>query len=372
MVLTCVRTCCHHFRRNYYAGVSENSGNKPHRLSRYLLSAAKPVVHENSTISFELLRQYGFMDVLFSGFNIMLPMCTRVINKLVALIDREMEELGGQRTVFPSLGPVELLQKSGKYDPHRKEFYNLEDRRNEKWYLAPTHEEIISHWISKETITEKKLPLLLYQIGSKFRDEKRPRSGLLRSREFIMKDLYSFDADEGKAKITYDLVNESYRRVFSKLELPIFKVRADPGNIGGILSHEYHLRTNSGEDKILVCESCKEGFSEEYILTSNEKLDECISCGAKLKETLSLELGHTFILGTRYSKPFNCIYTKFEGNRSFLEMGCYGLGVSRIMAACLEAFPAKRTLTWPKIIAPYLVCLITPKAARKNELEFKL
>ncbi|KAL1129621.1 hypothetical protein AAG570_012566 [Ranatra chinensis] len=206
-------------------------------------------------------------------------------------------------------------------------------------------------------VTSNKLPILLYQITTKFRDEVKPRCGLLRAREFLMKDLYSFDKSLFDAKITYNNICSTYDRIFENLNIPYLKVVGETGDMGGILSHEYHIPSDIGEDTLAVCEECNNA--------SNSKLyqsDFCCVCNNKMKLVRSIEVGHTFLLGKRYSAPLQATFKNTDNSVVPLVMGSYGLGLTRILAACVEVLSPKENIKWPLLIAPYSVVIITPKA----------
>ncbi|MPC39196.1 putative proline--tRNA ligase, mitochondrial [Portunus trituberculatus] len=202
----------------------------------------------------------------------------------------------------------------------------------------------------------RQLPLRLYQINSKFRDEMKPRFGLLRCREFIMKDLYTFDDSVEAAHDTYEEICSSYDRIFRRLQIPFLKVTGDCGNIGGSHSHEYHYISPTGEDTLFVCDNC--GNTKNAELVSSDESDSCDKCGS--------HVGHTFLLGTKYSKPFKASYQNELGKPELLQMGCYGIGVSRLLAACVEVLAQDKNIKWPWEIVPFKICLIGPKRGSKE------
>ncbi|KAG8432153.1 hypothetical protein GDO86_016695 [Hymenochirus boettgeri] len=293
-----------------------------------------------------------------------LPYTVRAMEKLIRLIDREMQNIGGQKIDMPTLCSAALWRQSERWDLMGKELFRLTDRHNLEYCLGPTHEELVTHLVSMEGgINYKELPLLLYQITRKFRDEKRPCFGLLRGREFYMKDMYTFDLSEEAAHTTYRNVCGAYSDIFKILGLPFVKVQADAGNIGGTMSHEFHLPANIGEDKLLVCGNCDFSANVE---TLNKNEIKCPSCSGALKETKGIEIGHTFYLGTKYSRVFKAICYDSQGKPITTEMGCYGIGVSRLLAASLEVLCNDDDIHWPGIIAPYQVCLVSPKKGSKE------
>lgn len=216
--------------------------------------------------------------------------------------------------------------------------------------LAPTHEEEITSLVASLANSYRNLPLRLYQIGEKFRNEARPRGGLLRCREFVMKDLYTFDKTLEEAQATYDDVCRAYRSIFSGLGLKYYQAQASSGAIGGSCSHEFHLECESGQDTIFECESCHFIGNQEVQLHP----DQCPKChSTDLTHKKALEIGHTFLLGTKYSSTLDAKFKDRTGKEHCMEMGCYGIGVSRLLAAIVEASHDEKGIIWPELIAPF-------------------
>ena len=212
------------------------------------------------------------------------------------------------------------------------------------------------------------MPLLLYQIDTKFRNELRPRYGLLRTNQFIMKDLYSFDKDQESAFQTYANVCESYSSLFARLGLDFIKVKASNGLIGGKFSHEFHLISKYGEDDIYLCASCKVAFNKETLDESELKNQECPECKKQMEHKNSIEIGHTFYLGTRYSKKMNACYVDANLQKIPLEMCCFGIGITRILAAFITQSESIE-IEWPFRIAPYHILIISPKKGSKQNVD---
>ncbi|NWS04698.1 SYPM protein, partial [Motacilla alba] len=233
--------------------------------------------------------------------------------------------------------------------------------------LGPTHEELVTALVASQSgLSYKQLPLRLYQVTRKFRDEPKPRFGLLRSREFYMKDMYTFDSSEEAARRTYEQVCAAYCGLFARLGLPFVKVRAATGSIGGSMSHEFQLPADVGEDRLLLC---PQGHFAANVETLNGEQTSCPTCGEKLTETKGIEVGHTFYLGTKYSSVANAVFSSAENKPRLAEMGCYGLGVTRILAASIEVLSSEDSIRWPSLIAPYQLCFIPPKRGSKEEEE---
>ncbi|XP_074859594.1 putative proline--tRNA ligase, mitochondrial [Carettochelys insculpta] len=312
-----------------------------------------------------LMIQAGLIYPSSPGCYSYMPYTVRAMEKLVKVIDQEMQAIGGQKLNLPSLSSAELWRTSGRWDLMGKELFRLADRHSKEYCLGPTHEETITDLIASQgNLSYKQLPLLLYQITRKFRDEPKPRFGLLRSREFYMKDMYTFDTCEEAALQTYNLVCEAYCNVFNSLGLRFVKVQADTGSIGGSMSHEFQLPAAIGEDKLMICSNCSFSANVETI---NPDQTDCPVCKQKLGETKGIEVGHTFYLGTKYTSVFNVTFHTAENKPVIAEMGCYGLGITRILAASIEVLSMEDSIRWPNLIAPYQVCLIPPKKGSREE-----
>ncbi|KAI7872999.1 hypothetical protein BDF14DRAFT_1716514 [Spinellus fusiger] len=308
--------------------------------------------------SHALLLKAGFIRQSSSGIYSLLPMGLRTIEKIENIIDEEMQAIGRSLESEDHYKDPYSWKRTGRWRGAQGEFFRLKDRKDSDLLLAPTHEEEITQLVASELRSTKQLPIRLYQIGRKFRDELRPRAGLLRGREFIMKDLYSFDATLQDAYSTYEEVTLAYKAIFGRLGTPFVVAEADSGNMGGSKSHEYHLVSSAGEDTLLTCTGC--GY------TANEELAVAHLKAPLLKERITplssvkaIEVGHTFYLGTKYSSALNCGYkTPASPDKVPAQMGCYGIGVSRLLSAVAEVHCDDRGLVWPFSIAPYRLCII--------------
>jgi len=246
------------------------------------------------------------------------------------IIREEMNREGAQELLLPALQPAELWQMSGRYDVLGKDMISFKDRHGKLNVLGPTHEEVITTLVKGEVKSYRQLPLILYQIQTKFRDEARPRFGVIRSREFIMKDAYSFDADEQSLSESYEKMLSAYGRIFSRSGLSTFMVEADPGIMGGSRSHEFLVPTESGEEVVQ-----KDGASVR-----------------------ALEVGHIFQLGTKYTASLDATYLDDQGKRRLILMGCYGIGVNRILAAVIEQHHDENGIIWPHGVAPFQLLIL--------------
>lgn len=336
---------------------------------------------ETNSISHAILENNGFISESGAGLTTYLPLGKRVLNKIMNLIRNEMNKINGQEVEMSSLSELSLWSMTGRDQLIGNELFRLRDRKGKDYCLCPTHEEIVTALISKyakslpsECIGDKK-SLCIYQISKKYRDESRPKHGLLRSREFIMKDMYTFHINESSAEKTYDDVCRSYETIFEKLDLNYIKVLASVGLMGGKRSHEYHVAASVGEDKLFTCSKCSQSVNIDLIDLENEKnltqlsMCQAIKCCRNLDEKdlekkiefkKCIEIGHTFILGDRYTKYFN-----FNSN---LTMGCYGIGVSRLIQACVESNNVDKIYpNWPLDIAPFSVGIVPAKLGSKEE-----
>ncbi|XP_034440000.1 probable proline--tRNA ligase, mitochondrial isoform X2 [Hippoglossus hippoglossus] len=311
-----------------------------------------------------LMQQAGLIHASNPGCYYYLPATVRSMEKLVRVIDQEMQGIGGQKMDMPSLCSADLWKTSERWDLMGKELFRLKDRHGGDYCLGPTHEEAVTTLVAHQaTLSYRQLPLLLYQITRKFRDEPKPKFGLLRGREFYMKDMYSFDVSEEAAYQTYESVCQAYTRLFSRLGLRCVQVQADTGNIGGKLSHEFQLPADIGEDRLLVCGNCS--FSANVETLSSDGTD-CPQCKTgTLVESKGIEVGHTFYLGKKYSQLFNATFSNAQNKPSVAEMGCFGLGVTRILAAAIEVMSTEEGIRWPGLLAPYQVCVLPPKKGSK-------
>lgn len=320
--------------------------------------------NEPSSKSQRLMLKAGLVRPSSPGCFHYLPHTVRSLEKLIRLIDRAMQDIGGQKIDMATLCSAALWRQSGRWDLVGRELLCLMDRHHQEYCLGPTHEEAVTSLVATEGgVPYKQLPLLLYQITRKFRDEKRPCFGLLRGREFYMKDMYTFDISEDAACRTYHTVCAAYADIFRSLGLKHVKVQADTGNIGGKMSHEFHLPAGIGEDRLLVCGSCDFAANVET-LPPDEK--NCPGCEGELAESKGIEIGHTFYLGTKYSHVFNAVCHDAQNKPVVAEMGCYGIGVSRLLAASIEVLSTEDDIHWPGLIAPYQICLIPPKKGSKE------
>lgn len=489
------------------------------RTSNFLLSTLKETPSDAEVISHQLMLRAGMIRKVAAGLYNWLPVGLRVLRKIENIVREEMDKAGGQELLMPAVQPAELWQQSGRWEMYGGELLRMQDRHNRDFCFGPTHEEVITSLISNEVRSYKQLPANFYQIQTKFRDERRPRFGVMRAREFIMKDAYSFHLDQESLQQTYDLMHQTYRNIFTRLGLGFRAVEADTGSIGGNASHEFHVLADSGEDAIAVCDKydyaanvelaealavggersapsqeltridtpgkytieavCEflnapiestvktllvqgadEGSIIALVLRGDHELNElkaekhpliaspltwatdeqiqasagCAAgsigtvglnltviadrsavnlhdfiCGAnednvhltgvnwgrdcaepkvfdlrkvidgdfcarsvdqqddsRLSITRGIEVGHIFQLGTKYSEAMNATCLDKNGKAAIMPMGCYGIGVSRIVASAIEQNHDQRGIIWPDAIAPFKL-VITPIGYNKSD-----
>ncbi|XP_064625243.1 probable proline--tRNA ligase, mitochondrial isoform X2 [Lineus longissimus] len=277
-----------------------------------------PTESDISCSSQRLMLYNGIIAQAHSGTYHLLPMGLRALNKLKKVINDGMESIGAQELALPCLTPGDLWKTSGRWDTTGSELFKLKDRHNIDHCLGPTHEEVITSLVATHTnLSHRQLPIKLFQITRKFRDEMAPKYGLLRGREFEMKDLYTFDSNPADAKVTYEEVCGAYDGIFKRLGLKFVKVVGDTGNIGGQLSHEYHLTADVGEDNLVTCKRCDFGANEEMIDKDNLEKHKCHKpgCDTDFTFTKGIEVGHAFLLGTKYSKLFKAAFLNEKQKR---------------------------------------------------------
>ena len=311
--------------------------------------------------SANLLLQSGLVFPCSTGIFHYSPVLLRSLEKLEKLIDDCLSLIGGQKLQMASLAPKTLWTPTKRWIEFGNELIKAQIGKTD-YCLSPTHEEAICSIIASYhmQLSYMHLPLRLYQTTTKYRGEFRPHSGLLRCREFLMNDLYTFDINETSALETYDEVAQIYDSIFSKLKIEVFKAEAQTGVIGGSKSHEYHIKCDVGEDQVVVCKKTGKMFNAEHKAVTTLPANE-------MKIMKGIEVGHLFLLGQKYSEILKAVVNNASGKLVPTEMGCYGLGVSRILASCLEVLSTEKQMRWPTILAPYKICLIPPKSGSKEE-----
>jgi prolyl-tRNA synthetase len=310
---------------------------------------------------------------LASGIYSWLPLGNKVLKKVEKIIREEMDSNGCLEVLMPMVQPKDLWEETGRSEEYGPELLGFKDRSDRNFYLGPTHEEVITDIARKDITSPKDLPIIFYQIQTKFRDEIRPRFGVMRAREFLMKDAYSFDLDESSMKENYEKMKSAYIKIFNRLDLDYRIVKADSGSIGGNTSEEFHVLANSGED--LLAFSNESDFACNVELIDEEDVNKIPGMPSPDgKGTLSvkrgIEVGHIFQLGDKYSKSLN-LKVQSNNSMSFLQMGCYGIGVSRIVAASIEQNHDDNGIIFPKELAPFDITLILINKMKSNSVNQK-
>lgn len=311
-----------------------------------------------------LLARAGFVDKLMAGVYTYLPLGLRVLKKIENIIREEMNKAGGQEIIMPVLQPKENWEKTGRWDSLDSLFKFTSHYSKIDLALGPTHEEIVSPLAGKFSLSYKNLPFYLFQIQTKFRDEKRAKSGVLRGREFLMKDLYSFHTGEKDLENYYEKMKKLYKSIFDKCGIgeKTYLTFASGGTFSKY-SHEFQTVSEAGEDTIFLCEKCRVAVNAEIIKEQNS----CPECGnKKLKEEKAIEVGNIFKLMTKYSEPFGLKFTDKDGNQKSVIMGCYGMGLTRILGAVAEINHDDKGIIWPESVAPFKIHLLSLGSAAYN------
>ncbi len=327
------------------------------RMSELLLKTQKHVAAEIELPSHQLLVRAGLVQRVAAGIYSLTPLGRRAIRRIEAIVREEMERVGGQEVLLPVVQPAELWQESGRYHKIGDELARFWDRGKRPMVLALTHEEAATTLVRAVVESYQQLPLLIFQIQTKFRDEARPRAGLIRLREFLMKDAYSFHATRADLDIVYERTVDAYRKIFQRLELPVLSVEADNGMMGGWESHEFMVLAEGGEDTLLICPHC--GYAANAEISPVGAGQACVRCQEALVERRGIEVGHTFKLGTVYSAAMGATFIAQDGSSNHpMIMACYGIGISRLLACVIEQHHDQNGIVWPASVAPYAYHLL--------------
>ncbi|MEK9152130.1 MAG: aminoacyl--tRNA ligase-related protein [Patescibacteria group bacterium] len=319
-------------------------------------TTSKTAPHDADSANARLLVQGGFVDQLMAGVFTYLPLGLKTLDKIKNIIRDEMDKIGGQEILMPALLPKEPWEQTGRWtDPGPEVMFRVEGRGEKEFGLGWTHEEIVTPLAKKFIRSYKDLPFAVYQIQDKFRNEPRAKSGLLRGREFSMKDLYSFHRDEADLDRYYEEAKAAYLRVYDRCGLHALVVEASGGAFSKY-SHEFQVLTESGEDVVFYCGACE--YAQNREISEYKAGDECPKCGGEMKEGKAIEVGNIFKLKTRFTEAFGVSYDDADGNKKPVLMGCYGIGPSRVMGTIAEVHSDVKGLRWPKSVAPMDVHLV--------------
>ncbi|MBD2748913.1 proline--tRNA ligase [Microvirga sp. BT688] len=355
------------------------------RLSRYFLPILRETPKEAEIVSHRLMLRAGMIRQESAGIYAWLPLGLRVLNKINAIVREEQNRSGAVELLMPTIQSADLWRESGRYDAYGKEMLRIQDRHEREMLFGPTNEEMVTEIFRGYVRSYKDLPLNLYHIQWKFRDEVRPRFGVMRSREFLMKDAYSFDLDQAGAVHSYNKMFVAYLRTFARMGLKAIPMRADTGPIGGNLSHEFIILASTGESEVF----CHADYLNFDIPAENTNFDDISGLQSTVDKWTSLyaatsemhdagafdavpadkkmsargiEVGHIFYFGTKYSEPMGAKVMGPDGQERPVHMGSYGIGPSRLIAAIIEASHDENGIIWPEGVAPFGVAILNLKA----------
>ncbi len=356
-------------------------------LSKLFIPITKDLPAEAKIKSHQLMLRTGMIKQSSAGIYSWLPLGFKVMKKIEKIVREEQNNIGAQEMLMPTIQPSDIWKESGRYDDYGEEMLRISDRQNREMLYGPTNEEQITEIFRSSVKSYKLLPQIFYHIQWKFRDELRPRFGVMRCREFYMKDAYSFDLNEKEAVLSYNKMFYAYLKTFQRLGLQSIPMKAETGPIGGDLSHEFVILADTGESKIYTdkrifdistekykndensLKKMRDDFSKFYAVTDDkfkvQDFDNNVKKSDQL-QTKGIEVGHIFYFGDKYSKPMNCAVDSKDGKKTFVKMGSYGIGVSRLVAAIIEAKYVNERMKWPISIAPFDVVII-PAINKKDE-----
>ena len=339
------------------------------RYSKSGINTTKNIPNDAEIISHILMIRSGMIKKLASGLYTWMPLGLKILRKIENIIRAEMDKINALELLMPAVQPSELWKESGRWDKYGPELLRIQDRHEREFCFGPTHEEIITDIARKEIKSYKQLPVTYYQIQTKFRDEIRPRFGVMRAREFLMKDAYSFHENEECLNKTYNIIFEAYKKCFDKIGFEYKVVNADNGQIGGSESHEFHVIAENGEDQLIFSDSSDYAINAELFSETPKEGDACPDGSGKIKIKRGIEVGHIFKLGKNYSESMNAMVANKNNENVKMIMGCYGIGVSRIAAAAIEQSNDKNGIIWPKSIAPFELSIISIGYTKEQKIK---
>ena len=356
-------------------------------LSKIFLPFTKDLPSDAKIKSHQLMLRIGMIKQSSAGIYSWLPLGFKVMKKIESIVRQEQNEIGAQEMLMPTIQSADIWKESGRYNDYGAEMLRIKDRQGREMLYGPTNEELITEIFRSSIKSYKSLPQMLYHIQWKFRDEVRPRFGIMRCREFYMKDAYSFDISDEEAKKSYNKMFYSYLKIFSKLELKAIPMAADTGPIGGELSHEFIIVSDTGESNVYTdknifdintdeynfneksLEKMRNDFSSFYAATDEKFNEKDFDLRVKKNDQVStkgIEVGHIFYFGDKYSKPLNCLVDHQAGKKVPVKMGSYGIGVSRLVGALIEVNFQNDVMKWPKSVSPYEIVII-PNINKNNK-----
>lgn len=369
------------------------------RLSRYFLPVTKEPPADAQIVSHKLMLRAGLVRQTAAGIYAWLPLGLRVLTKIEGIVREEQDRAGAIELLMPTLQSADLWRQSGRYDAYGPEMLRIADRHEREMLYGPTNEEMVTALFRDAARSYRDLPRTLYHIQWKFRDEVRPRFGVMRGREFLMKDAYSFDMDEAGARHSYNRMFVAYLNTFARMGLRAIPMQADTGPIGGDLSHEFIVLAPTGESEVFYhsnwerpaelssvdfedvggLQSIVSSYTADYAATDEKRdADREAKAGEALRQSRGVEVGHIFFFGTKYSASMGLKVQGPEGTEVVPQMGSYGIGVSRLVGAIIEASHDDKGIVWPDAVAPYAVGLVNMRsddpacAAAADDLYAKL
>jgi prolyl-tRNA synthetase len=333
------------------------------KQSKLFINTLREAPKEAETVNHKLLVQAGYVRQVMAGVYDYVPLGLRVINKISNIIREEMDAIGGQEILMPMLHPATLWKQTGGWEKVDV-LFKIKSRTGKDYALAQSNEETVTPLVKEAIHSYKDLPIFPYHIQWKFRDELRAKSGILRGREFLMKDLYSFHEDQEDFEKFYEKAKIAYLKIFKRLGLTAKVTEASGGAFTEKVSYEFEVLTDAGEANILYCDACDYCVNVDD-LTDHKVGDKCPICGkSKLKPSKAAEVGNVFDLGQRFVKAFDVTFTDKNGEKKFPIMGCYGIGITRTMGVIVEKFHDDKGIIWPKEVAPFQVHLIELPGAK--------
>ena len=353
------------------------------RLTNYFLPVLKESPSDAEIISHQLMMRAGMISQSSSGIYSWLPLGLRVLKKIENIVREEQDAAGVNEILMPTIQPADLWKESGRYEDYGKEMLRINDRQDREMLYGPTNEEQVTDIFRRSIKSYKELPQLLYHIQWKFRDELRPRFGVMRGREFLMKDAYSFDLDKQQSEISYNKFFVCYLKTFQRLELKAIPMAADTGPIGGDLSHEFIIISKTGESDIYFDSKLLEQENELFNINYSEDLSGLVNSYKTLyavsddkfnqddfdknvsnenqTKSKGIEVGHIFSFGTKYSEAMKANVLNKDGKQATVFMGSYGIGISRLVGAIIESSNDEKGIIWPKSVSPYDIGIINLK-----------
>jgi len=362
------------------------------KLSKLFLPLVKDLPADARTKSHQLMLRTGMIKQSAAGIYSWLPLGFKIMKKIESIVRDEQNKIDAQEMLMPTIQSADIWKESGRYDDYGEEMLRVKDRQGREMLYGPTNEELITEIFRTSIKSYKSLPQMLYHIQWKFRDEIRPRFGIMRCREFYMKDAYSFDIDENQAKQSYNKMFYAYLKTFNKLELQAIPMAADTGPIGGDLSHEFIILAETGESNVYAdkkifdielknykfdrssLEKMRNDFSALYAVTDEKFNKNDFDSKVKKSDQISkkgIEVGHIFYFGDKYSIPLNCLVDHQEGKKIPVKMGSYGIGVSRLVGALIEVNFQNDIMKWPKSVSPYDIVII-PNINKNKKQSFEI